>query len=70
MLPDAITSELVNDTADRIDLGDHLEDRLADYLSTLADTLGEQLGLTEEQVEELEERLAWQVVLLPPQPAD
>jgi hypothetical protein len=67
MLPDTITQEAVTDVVNEsIGDRDSLADAMAEFFMDIAATLAEKFSLSEEQIEELTDRLAWKVHLLPP----
>lgn len=77
MLPAEITTEAVRCASDEADFdGEALSERLTcdlhelddlmdDYIAVVVEKLAEEHGLTEEQAEELRDRICWRLELLP-----
>lgn len=70
MLPAEITTEAIRQTNDELDLEDdsfleRVSDGMADYADAIIEKLAERYSLTDEQREELCERLAYRFELLP-----
>lgn len=69
MLPETITTQTVREASDEVheswlEAIDACTDR---YFDEIVDILARKHNLTDEQIEELEERLCWNVELLPKQ---
>lgn len=73
MLPATITTDTIRQTSDRLDAEDRQTQRHLDavnevmtsYVDAVVEELAAQHNLTDEQVEELSERIAWRLELLP-----
>ena len=75
-LPDAITTESIQAESDQLDktyeslpsylrLTDEISNVMDSYFEALIERIAEEHSLTEEQVEELGDRLCWRLELLP-----
>jgi hypothetical protein len=74
-LAEIVTQDVLNTTSD--DMAPQLECTLdaiddygmSDYLEAITCELAEKFGLTQEQEDELANRISWRLVLLPKQPS-
>lgn len=69
-LPKEITTESIREVSDQLRSGvdNSIDDAMSEYFEELVDHIAQKCGLTEEQAEELEDRLCWVLELLPETP--
>lgn len=67
MLPETITTQTVRETADTVDESyiEAFEDDMCDYMEEIVSILAKKHSLNETQIEELFDRLCWNLELLP-----
>jgi hypothetical protein len=71
-LPNEITAQLINDESNAMDATDSraalsleiVDDAMCDYFDSIVDRIATRFKLTDEQRDELEERLCWKLDLI------
>lgn len=64
LLPPGLTEQALREIANRLDVADRLDDLMREYFDQIIEMAAQEHCLSPEQIEELEERMAWDLTLL------